>query len=63
MTFKLDNAPKRYINSKRIGKIKTDHEGSVFYGDGLGTNSFSFLQEYTFFIRKAHYRTLLNQSF
>ncbi|KWZ68004.1 hypothetical protein HQ51_0204650 [Bacillus altitudinis] len=34
-----------------------------FYGDGLGTNPFSFLQKCTFFIRKAHHRILLNQSF
>ncbi|AHL73546.1 hypothetical protein BW16_06400 [Bacillus pumilus] len=29
----------------------------------MGTNLFSFLQKCTFFIRKAHHRTLLNQSF
>ncbi|ABV61808.1 hypothetical protein BPUM_1124 [Bacillus pumilus SAFR-032] len=28
------------------------------YGDGLGTNPFSFLQKCTFFIRKAHHRTI-----
>ncbi len=41
--------------SKHIGKIKTEHKGSVFYGDGLGTNPISFF-------RKAHHRILLNQS-